>query len=550
MLCNKYLPRKGIGPHRGSHVKNYRRCIPTSTLLSLHSLKGSHEYEAGPDIDWLATWKCFCPPALGGLLFGYDIGVSGGALVSLTSSSSSGTEWGPSLDSLMTGLVVGSSLMGALISSLSVLFLGGDKYGRKTELLGAAGLYSAGSLLMGTAYTLPMLLAGRCFYGLGIGLAMHSSPAYIAETSPSSVRGLLISCKEVSIVAGILLGYFLSDVVGDASEGWRLMYAAVMPLSVVLGVGMALLPESPRWLLLSRKEDAAVNEALKKVLGRVAQGSSGKQILRHQLDEMKKSLPAASSNLERISRVHDADEASSVQQVKDGTSVQLSQVSGGIGSSSTVSQLFLQERFRRPLLIGASLMLYQQVTGQPSVLYFATKLFKDSGLSLGDAEGISVLIGVFKLAMTLAAVSLVDRVGRRPLLLFGVSGMVLALILLSFSSSLSSNEASFGQMLPSVSALLLFVGCYQVSFGPISWLIVGEIFPLEVRSQAIAVATVTNFGSNFMVSLILPGMQNSFGLSATYQCFAAVGVIALASIYFTVPETKGKTLEEIEAMWH
>jgi MFS family permease len=151
--------------------------------------------------------------------------------------------------------------------------------------------------------------------------------------------------------------------------------------------------------------------------------------------------------------------------------------------------------------------------------------------------------------MTIAAVFLVDRVGRRPLLLFGVTGMVIALTLLSASSS-TSYTATFEQMLPSVSALLLFVGCYQISFGPISWLIVSEIFPLKVRSQAIAVATVTNFGSNFIVSLILPGIQDKFGLPATYQCFAAVGVIALVSIYFTVPETKGKTLEEIEALWH
>lgn len=148
----------------------------------------------------------------------------------------------------------------------------------------------------------------------------------------------------------------------------------------------------------------------------------------------------------------------------------------------------------------------------------------------------------------------VDRLGRRPLLLTGVSGMVFALIALAASTgSLEAAGAAAGAdpMLAAVSvgALLLYVGCYQVSFGPISWLLVGEIFPLAVRGPALALATITNFGSNFIVSLVLPAVQQGFGLAGTYALFAGIGVVAVVSVAVTVPETKGKTLEEIQAMW-
>jgi MFS family permease len=163
---------------------------------------------------------------------------------------------------------------------------------------------------------------------------------------------------------------------------------------------------------------------------------------------------------------------------------------------------------------------------------------------------VSVLLGTFKLLMTLVAVFTVDSWGRRPLLLYGVSGMVLSLLALGFTQAGPAGGALDGAAAwASVGALLLYVGCYQMSFGPISWLIVGEVFPLAVRGQAIALATFINFGSNFLVSLVLPEVQEAVGLSATYLSFAVVGMVAVTSIYLTVPETKGKTLEEIEELW-
>jgi MFS family permease len=225
-------------------------------------------------------------------------------------------------------------------------------------------------------------------------------------------------------------------------------------------------------------------------------------------------------------------------------------MSDSLNQSGTQSAGFL-DLFRgnnlRPLTIGMSLMCLQQVTGQPSVLYYAAEIFRQAGFASGqESTGVSVFLGLFKLVATGVAVFSVDSVGRRPLLLAGVTGMTFALLALGGSSlTLTGSVATW----TSVIALLVYVGAYQVSFGPISWLIVGEVFPLAVRGPASAVAALTNFGSNFAVSLVLPSLQDSIGPGFTYLVFAAVSVAAVAIIYSIVPETKGKTLEQIEAMW-
>ncbi|GBF98053.1 D-xylose-proton symporter-like chloroplastic [Raphidocelis subcapitata] len=467
---------------------------------------GSADQVHDAPVDWRATGPCFLFPALGGLLFGFDIGASSGVLSSLTSETLSGVDW-YQLSPFQSGLVISTSLLGALMGSLIALSAG-NKLGRRTEMLAAAVLYGVCSAGMGVATSLNWLLACRTGYGLGIGLAMHAAPAYIAETSPPSVRGLLISLKEAIIVGGILAGYFVSYVFAEEVGGWRSIYACAAPLALLLFAGVATLPESPRWLLLSGASRDAAAAALVRAEGRRA-----------------------------------ADPALVAAEL-DGIAA-----AGASGSGGGIGELLGQERFRRPLLIGSSLMLFQQITGQPSVLYYAQQIFQRAGFASGAAAAeISVLLGAFKLAMTIVAVLTVDKLGRRPLLLAGVGGMVVALLALGLAQG-GDGSAEGAAATVSVVALLLYVGCYQCSFGPISWLIVGEVFPLAVRSQAIALAAVLNYGSNFGVSLALPSVEAGIGLPATYLGFAAVGVVALASIYFTVPETKGKTLEEIEAMW-
>ncbi|DBA88440.1 TPA: hypothetical protein ACH3X2_004930 [Trebouxia sp. C0005] len=369
------------------------------------------------EVDWLMTSLVFLFPAIGGLLFGYDIGATSGALVSITSQQTSGTDW-YSLSPFKSGLVVSSSLFGALAGSVGAFFLG-DKLGRRRELMLAACLYGAAAVLLFFAPSYPLLLTGRVMYGLGIGFAMHAAPAYIAETASASVRGLLISLKEGFIVGGILLGYLASALwVGDTG-GWRYMYGAALPPALIVFAGMAWLPESPRWLLLSGASREQAERAVRR-----AWGSSGSdsQAIQQEVSNMLQDSPTSAP--------------------------------GGLAA-------LFSGRNVKPLLIGSSLMLFQQITGQPSVLYYAAKIFKDAGFaSDSDATRVSVVLGFFKLVMTGVAVATVDSVGRRPLLLGGVAGLVLSLLALSGAQTLVKGD--FATWV-SVVGLLSYTAAYQVT---------------------------------------------------------------------------------------
>ena len=326
--------------------------------------------------------------------------------------------------------------------------------------------------------------------------------------------------KEAFIVGGILLGYLVSYLSISTVGGWRLIYGAAVPLSLVLMAGMTYLSESPRWLALKNRKEEAVAS-----LSRTMPGTT-LGILEAEVTGMMSAETAGTL---------DASSPSSSS------------------SSSSFWMVFTEPRYRRPLAVGLSLMLFQQITGQPSVLYYAARIFQDAGFASADsATGISVVLGVFKLVMTGVAVATVDSWGCRPLLLVGVSGIVASLLVLGGIQGdlvpFVTASSDTGIWL-NVGALLLYVGAYQVSFGPISWLLCGEVFPLSVRGSALALATITNFASNFLVSLCLPTLQDTLGASGLYFAFAGVGVLALITIQAIVPETKGKSLEQIERLW-
>jgi len=339
-------------------------------------------------------------------------------------------------------------------------------------------------------------------YGLGIGFAMHGAPVYIAETAPSKVRGLLISLKEGFIVGGILVGYLVSYAVVDQEAGWRTLLSSSVYLAVPLTVGMSYLPNTPRWLLQAGKSAHEARDALSRLRGR----DTSPAVVAAEVDAM-----AAAAD-------------------KSGV--------GGMGE-------LLRPENRRPLYIGLSVVLFQQITGQPSVLYYAEQVFRDAGFEQADsAAGVAVVLGLFKLLMTGVAVAKVDSLGRRPLLLSGVTVMTLSTIVLGACTGNTGDDPNVARL--SVAAIFAYVGAYQVSFGPIAWLLVGEIFPQRVRNAAVGTATSTNFLSNFLVSLYLPTLISTFGASGTYYLFSTMGVVSLVSIYYTVIETRGKTLEEIE----
>ncbi|KAB1225880.1 D-xylose-proton symporter-like 3, chloroplastic [Morella rubra] len=515
--------------------------FPELSLLSGRGLKfnvgAGKEYTSGEedvslvsdarnqeDFSWFSVILPFLFPALGGLLFGYDIGATSGATISLQSPELSGTTWF-NLSAIQLGLVVSGSLYGALLGCLLVYPIA-DFLGRRRELIMAAVLYMLGALITAYAPSLGVLLAGRLFYGLGIGLAMHGAPLYIAETCPSQIRGTLVSLKELFIVLGILLGYFVGSFQIDVVGGWRYMFGVSAPVALIMGLGMWSLPPSPRWLLLRAVQGKGLLEdykdkailALSKLRGR----PPGDKLSVRQIEENIASLKSAYA---------DQDSEGSFLEVFQGPSL-------------------------KAFIIGGGLVLFQQITGQPSVLYYAGQILqvcltmcylililKTAGFSAAsDATRVSVIIGVFKFLMTWIAVLKVDDLGRRPLLIGGVSGIALSLFLLS-----AYYKVLGGLPIVAVAALLLYVGCYQISFGPVSWLMVSEIFPLQTRGRGISLAVLTNFGSNAIVTFAFSPLKEFLGAENLFLLFGGIALLSLLFVFFVVPETKGLSLEEIES---
>ena len=457
-----------------------------------------------------AVLRNFAFPALAGALFGWDIGISSGALENVATSAANGGD-GFALSSIESGQFVSASLFGALTASAAAGAGLGDRLGSRKELALAGAAYMVGSVAASVAPGFELLVLGKLIYGLGIGFAMHSAPVYIAETAPSSLRGSLISLKEGFIVGGILLGYLASEDVIASNGAWRQLFLEATPLIGILLAGSLWLPDSPRWIAARGGDDEKTREEARDALVRIRDAKTETELVK--VDEELGDIFAAATTA-------DAKNAGGMMTLFDG-------------------------KYLRPLYIGLSVVLFQQFTGQPSVLYYATQTFKAAGWSVEDAANVSVILGVWKLFMTGIAVAKVDSVGRRPLLLGGAGIITACLFALAALNAPGETQTVF-QAQASVAAIFLYVGAYQLSFGPIAWLLVGEVFPSKVRSAAVGVATLSNFGSNFLVSLLLPTARETVGSRGTYLAFASVGVFALVSMYFTVIETRGKTLEDIE----
>jgi len=460
-----------------------------------------------------AVVRNFLFPAVAGGLFGWDIGISSGALENITSSAAHGGD-GFALSSIQSGQFVSASLFGALTASAVAGAGIGDRLGSRRELALAAALYMIGSVSASAASGFELLVFSKLIYGLGVGFAMQSAPVYIAETAPSSLRGSLISLKEGFIVGGILLGYLASEGVITTDGGWRQLWLEAMPvIGLLLAGALAWLPDSPRWIA-KNGDDATTRGEARDALVKLRDAKTDAEMVK------------VDKELEEIFQAAAVTKAA-------------------VGGSGMI-HLF-DKQYLRPLYIGLSVVLFQQFTGQPSVLYYATQTFEAAGWSTEDAANVSVILGTWKLFMTGVAVSKVDTLGRRPLLLGGVSVITACLFALAALNP-SGETQTVAQAQASLAAIFLYVGAYQLSFGPIAWLLVGEVFPAKVRSAAVGLATLSNFGSNFLVSLFLPTIEENIGLQGTYLGFASVGVLAVVSIYFTVIETRGKTLEEIEEM--
>ncbi len=452
---------------------------------------------------WLPS---FSTAAIGGLLFGSDIGSSSSVVRILGSPNG---EFG-ALDTFQLGQIASTSLFGAMIASGILIYLGDGKIGRKLELQVASILFTIGTIIQSFSPSLNLIFLGRIIYGLGIGTAMHVAPLFIAETSPNNLRGKLVSLKEAAIVLGIVLGYGAGALFGNSinDDSWRGVYECVLPLEFLMILGANIVPESPRWLALRQRPNEAIN-SLQQIQG---------------LSEEEATLEVNKMVMMTLS----TNEKNNIDP----------------SLNEKMSEIFSSRYNKQALIIGVGLVLFQQLSGQPSVLYFANRIFENAGLGFEAALG----VGIFKFIMTLVSANLVEspKWGRRSLLLVGNAGVTLSLLCLTLLYYFGQGTVDGPNQAGIIGCILAFVGSYQIGFGPITWLVLSEIFPLRIRSAAVSIGTLSNFASNLLVAGVFESERKYFGESLLFGQFTIIGLMAFVFTYVYVFETRGLSLEEIE----
>jgi SP family galactose:H+ symporter-like MFS transporter len=427
--------------------------------------------------------------ALGGLLFGYDTGVISGAILFIKQDFS--------LSSTLEEVVVSAVLIGAVIGAI----LGGpiaDRLGRRRSLLLAAAIFALGAL--GTAFSpsVTLLIAGRVVVGVAIGAASFIAPMYISEVSPNKIRGRLVALNQIALTSGIVIAYLVDYALSNV-QGWRWMLGLAAIPAMALGVGMIFMPNSPRWLI-AKNDNTKANEVLKKIR---SQGD-----VEGELKEIQLSLQKQTG-----------------------------------GWTELKSPLI-----RPALVVGIGLAIFQQITGINTVIYYAPTIFQYAGFESASAAILATVgVGVINVLLTVVAMQLLDRVGRRPLLLAGLIGMVISLLVLGVAFWLPTQ----GQIVGWIAAISLaaYVGSFAIGLGPVFWLLISEIYPLSVRGLAMSIATVANWGSNLIVALTFLTLVGALGRPGVFWLYGLIGMGAWVFAHSLVPETRGKSLEEIEEHW-
>jgi sugar porter (SP) family MFS transporter len=429
---------------------------------------------------------------LGGLLFGYDTGVIAGALLFV--------EHDFHLSSFESGMVVAAVPVGAIFGALIAGGLA-DRYGRRRMILIAAVVFILGAVASGLAPGTVVLVIARVIIGGAIGLASAACPVYISEVAPPEFRGRLVTLFQLAVTIGILVAYLVGLALAGAKD-WRLMLALGATPALVLGIGMWYMPQSPRWLVMIGEPDEARSTL------RYLRGKGHEEALEDELQEIRASL---------------------------------TQQAGGYRE-------LLHPVVRAALIVGVGLAILQQITGINTVIYYAPKIVQEAGIG-SDSSAIlaSVGVGVVNVGFTVFSFWLLNRFGRRGLLMAGVGGMVIALAGLGLSFEISGS--SDVKVVLAVLCLMVFVASFAISLGPIFWLLNAEIYPLRLRSKAAGIGTMANWLFNFIVSLTFLTLLVALGQSGTFFLYAGIGVLTLIFVYFLVPETKGKTLEDIEEGW-
>uniref|UniRef100_A0A1J3H802 Putative polyol transporter 4 n=1 Tax=Noccaea caerulescens TaxID=107243 RepID=A0A1J3H802_NOCCA len=438
--------------------------------------------------------------SLNNVLLGYDVGVMSGAVLFI--------QQDLKITEVQTEVLIGSLSIISLIGSLA----GGrtsDSIGRKWTMALAALVFQAGAAVMAVAPSFEVLMIGRTFAGIGIGLGVMIAPVYIAEISPTVARGFFTSFPEIFINLGILLGYVSNYAFSGLSVhiSWRIMLAVGILPSVFIGFALCVIPESPRWLVLKGQVDKA-REVLMKTNERD--------------DEAE----------ERLAEIQLA----------------AAKTQGSVERPVWRELLTPTPAVRQMLIVGFGIQCFQQITGIDATVYYSPEILKDAGIQ--DETKLlaaTVAVGVTKTVFILFATFLIDSVGRKPLLYVSTIGMTLCLFSLSFTLTF------LGQGTLGISLALLFVcgnvAFFSVGMGPVCWVLTSEIFPLRLRAQASALGAVGNRVCSGLVAMSFLSVSRAITVGGTFFVFSLVSALSVIFVYLLVPETSGKSLEQIELMF-
>ncbi|CAK7334994.1 unnamed protein product [Dovyalis caffra] len=446
------------------------------------------------------------------ILLGYDIGVMSGAVLFIKENLK--------ISSTQVEIVVGvlniSSLIGSLASGKT-----SDYIGRRYTIVLAATTFLIGALLMGLAQSFSFLMAGRVIAGIGVGYSLMIAPVYSAEISPAMVRGFLTSLPEVFIVLGILVGYIVNYALSGLPQhfNWRLMLGLAAIPSILIGVGVIAMPESPRWLVMqSRTGDA-------------------KQVL----------IKISDTVQEADFRLGEITKAASISD-QSGSS------SANWHGQGVWKELLLRPSrpVRRMLIAAIGINFFMQASGNDAVIYYCPEVFKDAGIhSKKMLFGVNVIMGSAKTLFVLLSALFLDRLGRRPLLLLGSAGMAFSLAGLGMGSKFleHSDTKPVWAIVLCVVAVCGVVSFFSVGLGPITWVYSSEIFPLRLRAQGSGLSISVNRLVSGVMSMTFLTISKKITFGGVFFVLAGIMIVATVFFYIVMPETKGKTLEEIGALF-
>ncbi len=427
--------------------------------------------------------------SIGGLLFGYDTGVISGAILFIREDFLlSTTAQEVTVSAVLIGAVIGASISGILA----------DKYGRKIMIVMASIIFGVGAIFSAASPNVNALIASRVVVGIAIGMASFIVPLYIAEVAPINIRGALVSLNQLAITLGIVISYMV-DLYFAPTESWRWMLGLAVIPSLILALGMCFMPPSPRWLI-SKGFESKAETVLKKI--------RGIENVDKEVNEIEQTLL-----LENEGKWSD----------------------------------LLEPKIRSALIIGIGLAAFQQLTGINTVIYYAPTILEFAGLQTATVTIFATVgIGVVNVLLTVVSILLIDRVGRRPLLLAGITGMIVSLGIMGLAFIIPDLTSSLGWL--AVICLMLYVGSFAISLGPIFWLMIAEIYPLRIRGRAMSIVTMINWATNLVVAITFLTIIELLGASGTFWLYGVIAVLSLVFVYYRVPETKGKSLEEIERL--